>query len=73
MLGGFGAPTAPNPAALSTSSSRHLVTAATGAIATERGATEPVPAAGTGGRAGASSCWAAGRGQGGRVTGGGVT
>lgn len=73
MLGGFGAPTTPSPAALSTSSSRQLVTAATGAIATAPGASKPGPATGSGGRAGDFSCRAAGRGRGGRVTGGGVT
>lgn len=41
MLGGCGAPVTPSPAALSTRSSRHLVAAATAAMATTPSATEP--------------------------------
>lgn len=48
MFGGCGAPVVPSAAALSTSSSRHLVTAATEAMETAPGAAEPALAPGLG-------------------------
>lgn len=41
MLGGCGTPVAPSPNALSTSSSRHLIAASTGAMATRRAPPSP--------------------------------
>ena len=63
MLGGCGAPVTLSPAALSTRSSRHLVAAATAAMATTPSDTEPQSGGNGPGEAGDPSGRAMGRGH----------